>query len=268
MIVHQMRSTQRWLLLAVSGMVILLAIWSMNQIAFVTGHFVPVAAQPYHQLAYTKLSEDHGSNFIGDIYLLDVDTGETTQLTQGGQTSARRWASYRTLDFVYRPRGSVTQSYYLDVQDGTGVSAHNGDDQGMLRGQHSNDGQRLVTSMIGDEWQATGYIVIEINGDQAETLMTVSDAYMQPQWLPNNEAIAYPASDDKICIHAVEQDDRQCITGWHPTVSDSVMPMQIAYTTLTQDVYQVCIARIENNRFAQTACYDSNASGFATLLWR
>lgn len=81
MIFHKQRKSIGWLVLLV-GMLITVGVLWQNQQHIITGETVSIEQYPYRYLAYTKLTHQ-GGNFTGDVYVLDVDTGETTQLTEG-----------------------------------------------------------------------------------------------------------------------------------------------------------------------------------------
>lgn len=268
MVFHNLKKSRIGFLLVLPVIIILAFVWWLNWIPFVTGNAVPAQSHPYHQLAYTKLSSNHAGNFTGDIYLLDVDSGEITRLTRGGETNATRWSSPRTLDFVHRPQGSVLNPFYLNVQNGTGTRAYTHYNRDFFAVNRSGNGQRIVTEILSDEWESSGYIVVEVNSDEAETLITIPDALMLPEWLPGSEAIVYPTDDNQVCVHDVKDDRRDCITGEQPALSPTITPVLVAYTTVVNDVHRLCVAQIENNRFVHTECYDSNPTQISDLLWR
>ena len=80
------------------------------------GSPVPLSGHPYHHLTYNKLAPDHRGNFTGDVYLLDIAKGETAQLTKGGKTGSANWISAQEMLVTYRPKGSVVDPYYLDME--------------------------------------------------------------------------------------------------------------------------------------------------------
>jgi hypothetical protein len=80
---------------------------------------VRVGARHQAQLAYTLMNADKGSLFVGDVYMLDALTGQSTQLTRGGSTSSDRWLwGADSLLVSERPRGSEINAFGLQIDTG------------------------------------------------------------------------------------------------------------------------------------------------------
>jgi len=65
------------------------------------------------------MNADKGSLFVGDVYLLDALTGQSTQLTRGGSTTADRWLwGAESLLVSERTRGSEINAFGLQLNTG------------------------------------------------------------------------------------------------------------------------------------------------------
>lgn len=268
MIFHQqLKRSNLFIMVSALAIIAVALVWGFTRNGIATGDSVPVESHPYHQLAYTKLAYQ-GGNFTGDVYLLDVDSGDITQLTEGGESGTNQWLDRDNL-FVYeRPQGSVTHHYLLNVSRGTLTQTYAINPNFDVLAQ-SPDGQRLITAIINSETSATeGYAVIAVSSYWSQTLLNLRDVVYPPVWLPDSESIVYALNNGEICVHHVDNNTRDCINGQQPVLSPAITPVLLAYTTQVNDVHQLCIAGIENRVFSNIDCFDSNEAQFTGLIWR
>lgn len=234
--------------------------------AIATGNTVSVDSHPYNQLAYTKLVGNNG-NFVGNVYLLDVDTGVTTQLTHSDETASVAWRSSDILALQERPRGSIINAFHLNVNSGT-IRATDNQQVDVELASYSTNMQRLITPIIDDAtWETRGYSVVDISKSDVKTLLVLPTATTLPQWLPDNNTIVYE-EDETICVHNIDNNTRECITGRYATLSPNISQPMFAFTTRTDVGFTLCIAMIDNSHIGDVTCYDENPEQIIGLAWR
>ena len=263
MIFYKHNQSYIWIAL-IAGVLAFIAWGELDFSNLTTGETLTTEQYPHRQLAYTKLNYQ-GGNFTGDIYVLDIDTGETTQLTEGGITNSVAWVDPTTLLFYERPSGSVIISRVLDVN----TAKTNRDKPAYGSGVQypSPDNTRYVTHLMNDNNEPMGHAIVGMNDVDAQTLISIPDARSFPRWLRDSEAVIYQTTTN-VCIHHIETDTRDCVNAIDYDFFPMVDPAPIAYVTRDATGFALCVASIEDYQFESAKCHDEHHAQFTGLAWR
>ena len=250
-------------------------IWQLNTIPIATGEVPLIVEQPYHQLSYIKLSPDHGGNFTGDVYVYDLGQNSTTQLTKGGTTSNAQWVDSQQMLIAYRPRGSVVDLYYLDVNTAK-LDAANQQDQNLFFGNDLTDPSfspnrdyYALKLPPAENAQNTEYAIAHASADEGETIKTItSTGFPSPAWVPNSSVLIYSKTFDEFCLLNAESLEEVCRSGLFSTVSESIQPNLVAFIEKRAGSFQVCTAEIKNLTFVNAQCHDQSKQQITNLAWR
>lgn len=253
-----------------------LLLWSWgSSFSIATGQSVYAEQSPYHQLTYDKLSSDHGGKFTGDVYLLNLETGESTQLTQGGTTTNASWLNREKLLIRHRPRTSVVDLYELDVNSGL-LSTTDGMLASLLWDReiadaylHSNPKYSAIRLHPTDIDQGDRYAILQTEADEAKIITTIDSVGPYPlKSVPGSDLLVFNRQDGQICLLDLRNLNEVCRAGVQHAVSHSVEPKLIAFVEKVDTGYQLCTAEIETVAFKNVQCHDHSQQQIINLAWR
>jgi len=238
---------------------------------------VQVRARHQAQLAYTLMNADKGSLFVGDVYLLDALTGQSTQLMRGGSTTADRWLwGAESLLVSERTRGSEINAFGLQLNTGELIRI-DARLQGSLKEPiesgadvRSPDGRWLLSGVLDSKSPAAiVYHVLQISPDGVERLQTIrGESFPAPVWLPDSSGLLYWSEMGSLCLLNIAAGSRDCREAVYGSLSNVVVDPLIAYVTEVEGGYQLCIAPIVDQSFGDTSCPVTHTDPILFPLWR
>ncbi|MEM8859575.1 MAG: hypothetical protein AAGD96_14705 [Chloroflexota bacterium] len=250
------------------------AAWQIN-LSISTGQAVPVDQYPYHHLTYLKLSPDHGGNFTGNVYLLDLSDSSIVQLTRGGTTGSAKWIYQNQMLVTRRPKGSVVDPFNLNMLNGRLTKTDHSAEvilayEDQLRSFYSMDRSYAAVEVSDpSNLRTSQFGIVRANGEQSAIIATITTAFSRkPLWVPRSNTVLFETPDSQICLLNPESQETSCRPGVQPAISPSVDPAIMAFLSTAAGGYQVCTATVVSINFEDVACHDQSPRQIVNLSWR